>query len=481
MEKPSSEPKPKRKMQLGEKLHYLSENVRDVAIEVFDDIYTPYRFFIGRVLMWLLSFATSLLASSIKESQNRFFLVRWALKAIKVVVGIPVLIVLSVLAVIVIILGGVVASVVGLRNMADYSFAEQLVAWIPLILICLAFPFFLSELVLFRLSTALVLMLVVLGLNFVYGECGILTLGHAAFVLLGGYGTVWLANGSFGMQFPFVLAVPIASVAVTVIGLILAVPSLRIKDHYLVVVTIAFSIIIAKLLKSRYLSELSGFRDGGINLRTLVPPAWASSLPPTIQNYYLILGLVLILVLVAYNLKRHSQIGRAFAAIKCDVEVAAILGVSTVRYKVLAFSLSAFYAAFGGGLMLLLVPFIGPDSYTVQDSGEYMVGLVVGGVGSVLGALLGGLYLAFEQSIATVLSTMVPRGEHLKGIIHGVILIFMVYFVPKGLASVLGGMFSPNAIIRRWQYFLNPPPDYNILDRSTSSVAEKLAGKGKND
>ena len=480
--KTNNEPTQKRNIKLIERFYVFSENVRGKFIEVYDDFYTPYRFFVGRLMMWFATFATSLLAKSIQESSYNFFLVRWILFVLKIFVGIPFLMLLFIAVAILILIGGAVASVMGLRNLGDYSLFEQIIAWTPLLLFLTIVPMFTNDLLLFRLSSAFTLMLVVLGLNFVFGECGILTLGHAAFVLLGGYGTIWLANGSFGMQFPFILAVSIAALAVAFVGLLLALPSLRIKDHYLVVVTIAFTLFIAKLLKSRHLSELSGFKAGGLNLRTLVPPSWASHLTPTTQNYYLIVGSVLILVLVAYNLKRHSQIGRAFTAVKCDVEVAAILGVSTVRYKILAFSLSAFYAAFAGGLMLLLSPFIGPDSYTVHDSVDYMVGLVVGGMNSVLGALIGGLFLAFQQSLATSLAAIIPRGEHALGVVHGVILILTVYFFPRGLASILSGLFAPRGHIRRWLYFINPPPDYNILDRRNSKVVDQMkVEKDKND
>jgi branched-chain amino acid transport system permease protein len=466
------------KVKFGDKLFFILDKTSRRGLQVFDDIYTPYFELCGIVLHRLIYFLTAMVAIVVSDRKSNRLVPSWVIRILGLVLGIPLLIVLFLASLVLILIGGAIASVVGLRNLGEYTFVEQVIAWSPLCFILILVPFVTSTFFTYNLGLALALSVVIIGLDFLIGQCGILTLGHSAFVMLGGYFTIWLNSGTFGVHVPFFIAVLLAALATSAFSVVLAIPSLRVKDHYLVVVTIAFMLAVPKMLKSKYLSNLSGFKEGGLAFTQPMPPESWTWMKAYAWQYYYVLFPCLILIFISFNLIHRSQIGRAFRAIKCDEEVASIMGVSVIRYKLLAFALSAFFAACGGGLMLVLIPFIGPDSHTLHESVEYIIGTVIGGPGSVLGGFLGGVYLASEQGLAKFLADLFPKGQTLLSTFHGVVLILTIYFVPNGLARALGGVFSrwANHSVRRWQYYINPPPDYDVLERK-SSMNQKPKGE----
>lgn len=464
-------------MKISEKLYSYSEFIGQKFVQIMDDVYTPYVILVGYLTRQLMTIFSEVFADSNDKKPKNFILGK-LLRLGKIVFGIPLLVFLFIISLFIVLIGGAIASIIGLRNLGDYTFSEQLLALLPIVAMLCLIPSFASDVVLYRFSNAFVLAIIVMGLNFIWGQCGIFTIGHASFVTLGAYFTAWLNMGSLGPKFPFAIALLMAGLINTVFGFILGLPSLRIKDHYLVVVTIAFSLVVVRLLKTDMLSGLSGFKRGGLSFEVPPPPEFLNFVSSSTWNYFVIIFFFMIFTFIAHQIRHRSQLGRAFRAIRCDSEVASILGVSIVRYKLVAFGLSAFYAAIGGGLGLLLLPLIAPETYGGGNSVEYMVGLVVGGPGNVFGSVLGGIYLAFEQSFGRKLADMTPRGQNIITTINGLILIFTVYFIPGGLAQKFGKLFKTGAgRVRRWNYYLNPPPDYDIVERRKSL---EVAGK-KND
>jgi branched-chain amino acid transport system permease protein len=173
----------------------------------------------------------------------------------------------------------------------------------------------------------------------------------------------------------------------------------------------------------------------------------------------------LLMIIFAYNLTQHSQIGRAFKTIKCDIEVSSIIGVPVLRYKVFAFALSAFYAAVGGGMLTIAIKFISPESYGLEDSIQYKIAMILGGAGSILGSVFGGLYLAFEPNVGSWMATVIPRGEKLTLGLSGALLVLVVYQFPRGIAGELVLFLKSRFLTRprRGQYYINPPADYDYL------------------
>lgn len=394
---------------------------------------------------------------------------------IKRVVGIIAIVFVSAAALITTLVGGSIFGILGFRNLGEYKLKEQLAAWLIFISIVLAAPSFLSGYALYKISLAFAYTLGVIALDFLYGQCGILSLGQGTFLLLGGYITVWCNNGFFGAKVPALLSIGIAAFSMTIIGVFLGAPSLRIKDYYLTIVTLAFSLAIPPIMKSQYLANFSGVREGGISFASIKPPDLLSLMKPETLNYFIVVIPALVLIFIAYNIIHHSQIGRAFKTIRCDNEVSMIMGIPVVRYKFLAFMMCAVYAGFCGGFLTLLTKFIHPESYGFNDSVNFLVASVIGGPGSILGSFVGGTFLAYEQDLTMAIANFLPRGKDLARVSYGLILILAVVFVPMGIAgqlvSLLKSKFLPMG--RRGSHQVAPPPDYDFFAQKPGLPKEK--------
>ena len=440
-------------------------------LEVWDDVRFALARGAGPLAGKAVLYLASVLAFTIRDSQKSSLPVR----CLKIIIGLAIAVPLFLVMVGLVLLGGTLAGIFGLRNLGEYSWKEELIAWAPAIILLLFLPMWASPYVLSKLSLILSLAVLIAGFDFLVGHCGILTLGHAGFAFLGSFFAAFLVNGTFGLQLPYLAAVPISCVVVAAIGFILGLPSLRVKDHYLLVITLSFSISIPLIFKSRYLSKYSGLSSGGLFVDQPKYFSFLDSVDPTIQNYFFILISATVLIFFAHNLIRRSRVGRAFQAIKCDHEVSMILGVSLLRYKIFAFALSAFYAAYAGCMSLLLKKYVSIDSYTMFDTIDYYVSLVLGGMGSVLGVILGATFLGFEVDLTRFLSELVPKGQFLARIFYGMLLILTIYVAPKGLSSVIVSFIKSKLFRapRRGQHYLSPEPDYSLIDSRNSPIKDK--------
>ncbi len=393
----------------------------------------------------------------------------------RILVGLLLLLLLCLSALIFILIGGTISGLLGFRNIVDYSLKEQIAAWLVLIIILAALPRFMTEFGLYRVSLFFCFTLILVGFNFLYGQCGILSLGHAGFVSLGGFVTAFLYTGTFGIKFPFFLSMIIASISSFTFGLILGLPSLRVKDYYLVIVTLGFMLAVPQLLSSKYLAPYTGMSMGGISTDSMVIPKILSWMSVQTWNYFFVVGTAIFLIVMAYNLMHHSPIGRAFRTIKCDVEVSTILGIPVVKYKLLAFAMSAAYASIAGSLIMYINRFISSDSYNVNDSIDYIVAAVVGGPESILGCVVGGLFLTFQKDLAAGMGNLVLGGNHLARMFYGMIMILVVFVAPRGIAGEVSRRIRSRFISKpqRGKYYYSPPPDYDFLDMKGSTIKEE--------
>ena len=370
------------------------------------------------------------------------------------------------------------SALVGLRNKGEYTVAHQILAWLPFLFLAFSLPLYSNDLILSRVGMVTYYIVILLGLNFIFGQCGILNIGHGMFVLIGAYVTTWLFNGSFGFSFPFLICVTLGALSGACLGVILGLPSLRVKDQYLVIITMAFSIYFPKLLKSGILAPYSGFKEGGIAIQKIIPPNFLSFLKIEIYHFYLVMIPSVFLIIVAYNLTNFSQKGRGFRIVKCDFEISSIMGVSILKYKLLAFVASAFFASFAGGLSMVYVPFISPDSYGLSDSIEFLAGIALGGLGTILGCVIGGIYIVAQMEIVRFIADLIPRSKSILAISNGLVLIFIIFLGPNGLAEFIKNIthFFGSGKPKRWLYYLDPPPDYDPLGRKQRSAdrLEKL-------
>jgi branched-chain amino acid transport system permease protein len=265
--------------------------------------------------------------------------------------------------------------------------------------------------------------LVVLGLNLLIGSTGQVSLGHAAFFGMGAYLSA-IASTTWGWPLPVALAV--ALVGVGIASLLLAVPTLRLEGHYLVMATLGFNIIVTILLNQ--LEPLTGGPSGFTGIPQIA--LGGRVIDTDREFYFFIWSVVLAGLLLALNLV-DSRIGRALRAIHEKELTAQTLGIPTHRYKVATFVISALYAALAGFCYAHYVTFISPKTFDIFYSVQIVTMLVVGGMGSLWGGLFG-------TALLTALPEVLHRFEDLHVLIYGMILMGVLVFSPQGLVPAAG-------------------------------------------
>ncbi len=286
--------------------------------------------------------------------------------------------------------------------------------------------------VLYLVSLGLVYAIVALGLNLLIGYAGQFSLGHAGFFAIGAY-TSALLTSRLGVS--FILALPAAALLTAAIGFLLGLPALRLSGPYLAVATLGFGLAVPQFIVWQ-----GSWTGGSMGLHSLplasIPLGPLAIVFSTDQDYYyLALVMLILLTIFARNIV-SSHTGRAFISIRDSELAARAMGVNLVRYKTTAFALSAFYAGLAGGLYAHLIHGISPEDFTVLLSVDFLTMIVLGGLGSVGGALLGAFLLTLLQNLLTRLP-VVRDFKNLYIVVLGVILILTVTFFPQGLAGAV--------------------------------------------
>jgi branched-chain amino acid transport system permease protein len=262
--------------------------------------------------------------------------------------------------------------------------------------------------------------IVTMGLNLLMGYAGQVSLGHAAFYGIAAY-TTGILTARFHWPVAAGIAAGIALVLVVAAGI--AVPTLRLRGHYLAMGTLGFGIIVYIVLNEA--TDLTGGPSG----LTGIPKLTVAGLPVAtdLGFYYVVWGVALLLFLLAQNLVR-SRLGRALRAIHTSETAAAVLGVDTQRYKIGVFILSALYAAVAGTLYAHYVTFVSPGSFGFHASIQFVTMVVLGGMGSLWGAVAGAVFL-------TGLPEVLRAVEDYDILLYGGLLILCMMFLPGGLAE----------------------------------------------
>ena len=283
----------------------------------------------------------------------------------------------------------------------------------------------------YLISLALIYAIVAIGLGLLVGHAGQISLGHAGFFAIGAYTSALL---TFRLGLPFVVALPAAGALSAMIGFLLGLPALRLSGPYLAVATLGFGLAIPQLAvwQGSWTGGSSGLH--GLPLASLPMGSFTIVFRTDADYYYLAAVALILLTIFARNVVK-SHTGRAFVAIR-DSELAALaMGVDLVRYKTTAFALSALYAGIAGSLYAHLLHGISPEDFTVLLSIDFLTMIVVGGLGSVGGALSGALFLTLLQNALTRLP-VVHDFKNLFIVALGAILILTIAFLPQGLAGV---------------------------------------------
>ena len=291
------------------------------------------------------------------------------------------------------------------------------------IVVALVIPFALKSFFVFQLTLVMVYGLAILGLNLLTGFNGQFSLGHSAFYGIGAYTAAILMEQ---LDLAYYWTLPCAGAVCFVVGFLFGLPALRLQGLYLALATFALATAMPQVLKFQPLEPLTGGVQGIVILKPDPPPG--VPLDADQWLYFFTLAVLLIMFAGAANLVK-SRTGRAIMAIRDHPIAAATMGINTALYKTLTFGVSAFYTGVAGALGAIAIQFVAPDSFTFLLSVSLLVGLVVGGVGSIPGSLFGGVFVLFVPNIAERVST------GLAGAIYGVILLLVIYVMPSGAAG----------------------------------------------
>lgn len=285
-----------------------------------------------------------------------------------------------------------------------------------------AVPFCVGSYATFQVATALSYLPALLGLTVITGLAGQIALGNGAFFALGAYTTAALVKH---YNCNAIVTLPPAAAVPFVAGILLGIPSLRLRGHFLAVITLSVAVAGPQLLK-HFEAVTNGV--SGISIAIDDPPAWLG-LNATQRNYFVAL-IVATLAFVATRGITRGHIGRALRALRDNEIIAAAFGVEIARLKISALAYSAALAELGGGVFAIVVGFIAPENFSVGFAALLIIGLVLGGKSSEWGALIGSLLVvAVPLYAAKIVQTM-------SGVTFAVLVIGAIFVAPTGLVGL---------------------------------------------
>lgn len=307
---------------------------------------------------------------------------------------------------------------------------RSLAGFAILLLAACALPFMVSEYRSFQFTLVLVYAIALLGLNILTGYNGQISLGHGAFYAIGAYCAAILMD-KYGV--PYWATIPVAGAVCLAAGFLFGLPALRLEGLYLALATFALGVSLPQLLKYHRLEEWTGGVQG-ITIQKPDAPAIFAELGLALDQdqwlYLFTLAVAVVMFVLGWNLLR-GRIGRAMVAIRDNHVAAEAMGVNNALVKSLAFGVSAMYTGIAGALGAIAVQFVAPDSFNFFLSITLLVGIVIGGLASIPGALYGALFIQFVPNIADEISKAAPWA------IFGLFLIGFVYLMPAGVAGAV--------------------------------------------
>jgi branched-chain amino acid transport system permease protein len=291
------------------------------------------------------------------------------------------------------------------------------------LVVAVALPFALSNFRLFQFTQVSIYAIALLGLNMLTGFNGQISLGHGAFYALGAYTTAIMMDR---WNVPYGLTIAVAAVLCLVAGFLFGIPALRLEGLYLALATFALALAVPQILK--YFEHWTGGSQGIVLSKPEAP--LGLRLSPDQWLYFLTLAILIVLFVLAWNLLR-GRTGRAIVAIRDHPIAAQAMGIRSPLYKSLVFGVSAAYTGIAGALSAVVIAFVAPDAFNIFLSITFLVGVVIGGLASISGAIWGALFIQFVPNWAQDISKAAPWA------IYGVFLIVFMYVMPRGIAGFL--------------------------------------------
>jgi branched-chain amino acid transport system permease protein len=296
---------------------------------------------------------------------------------------------------------------------------------VALLIAASALPFLISDYRTFQFTLVIGYAITLLGLNILTGYNGQISLGHGAFFAIGAYTAAIMMDR---WDLPYWSTIPVAGLTCLIAGFLFGLPALRLEGLYLALATFALAVATPQILKYKGIEHWTGGVQGIVILKPSAP--FGLPVSPDKWLYLFALAVAVVMFLLGIGILR-GRVGRALIAIRDHPTAASAMGVNTALYKSLTFGVSAMFTGVGGALSALAIGFVAPDSFGFFVSISFLVGIVVGGLASVSGAIYGALFIQFIPNVADQISKSAPWA------VYGVFLIAFMYLMPTGVAGAL--------------------------------------------
>jgi len=334
----------------------------------------------------------------------------------------------------------------------DMAIVRTRLQWVMLLLFfaaLYAFPRISGVYWLHIFSITGIILIAVLGLHITTGLCGLINLGQSAFMGVGAYTSAVLMSKA---GLPFIVALPASGLMAGIVGLIFGAPSLKIKEFYLAMATLAAQFIIVYIIV-----HLPALTNGAMGMNVPYASIGGFVFNTDLKMYYLIITVMIMMGFFARNITR-TRVGRAFVAIRDNDLAAEVMGVNLFYYKLLAFFIGCFFAGIAGSLWAHYYSFIGFENFTLHDSVWYLGMLIIGGMGSTLGAVMGTIFIRLLQVLTDYIAPILSKTFPFLGtnvvfavgvVVFAIVIIVFLICEPRGLAH-RWGIFK--ASYRLWPY-----------------------------
>lgn len=291
------------------------------------------------------------------------------------------------------------------------------------------------------ISNIAIIVIAVQGINIATGYCGQITLGQAAFAMVGAY-TSAIMTGVLGL--PFWISLLCAGMSAVLVGLIFALPAFRVKGLYLALTTLGAHFIITWTL--RYVPEMYGLIWGATGLAVPAPTLGGMIFDSARSFYYLAMLVCVIMVFIAKGVAR-SGLGRAFVAIRDNDKAAEAIGINIFVYKLIAFGICSFYAGIAGSLLAHLSSWVGGESLHLMDAIWWVGMAIIGGLGTSVGPIFGVIFMSLLELGMRTVGPMLEGGVPFLEAGAGSGLIILAY----GLVVALFLIYEPRGLAHRWE------------------------------
>jgi branched-chain amino acid transport system permease protein len=336
---------------------------------------------------------------------------------------------------------------------------------------------------LFQLTMVVVYAIAILGLSLLIGFNGQISLGHGAFYAIGAYTTAILMSS---WDVPYWATLPISALVCALVGFLVGLPALRLEGLYLALTTFALAVAVPQILKYKLFEDWTGGVQGLVIDKPEAP--FGLKLSPDQWLFLFTCAVAIVLYVIAWNIVR-GRVGRAMMAIRDHAMAAEAMGINLPMVKTRTFALSAMYTGLAGSLGAIAVQFVAPDSFGVFVSIFLFVGLIVGGVSSIGGTLIGAGFVEFIPNIADKLSKAAP------GAVYGVILIAIMFLMPAGVGGFLYSMWRKllagrsghaappvqSAMVEPVAYEEEPTPELTAVHSDAAFAQQPVASERRPD